>query len=59
MTTKKEKRKLLLPFDDLLLDQLRDKNVAVEYLKDALAKDGMPGYLEALRQVAGARGGLE
>jgi len=58
MTTKTGKRKLLLPFDDLLLEQLRDKNVAVEYLKDALANDGMPGYLEALRQVAEARGGI-
>ena len=58
MTTKKGKRKLLLPFDDLLLEQLRDKAVAVEYLKDALANDGMPGYLEALRQVAEARGGI-
>jgi probable addiction module antidote protein len=58
MTIKKGKRKLLLPFDDLLMEQLQDKNVAVEYLKDALANDGMPGYLEALRQVAEARGGI-
>jgi probable addiction module antidote protein len=58
MITKKGKRKLLLPFDDLLLEQLQDKAVAVEYLKDALANDGMPGYLEALRQVAEARGGI-
>jgi len=58
MTTKKGKRKLLLPFDDLLFEQLQDKNIAVEYLKDALANDGMPGYLQALRQVAEARGGI-
>jgi len=58
MRPRNRKRKLLLPFDELLLDQLRDKTVAVEYLKDALAHNGIPGYLEALRQVAEARGGI-
>ena len=45
-------------YDEFLLDQLRDPEVAAEYLTAALEDDAPGLFLVALRNVAEAHGGI-
>lgn len=55
MTTKIVKRKLLLPYESIRNQGLKDWKVAEAYLGLAL-QDGLESFLEALRNVAQAHG---
>jgi len=45
-------------YDDFLIDELRDPELAAGYLSEALRGGSMEVFLIALRNVAEARGGL-
>lgn len=45
-------------YDNLLIEELRDPELAAGYLSEALRGDSMEAFLIALRNVAQARGGL-
>ena len=45
-------------YDDFLMKQLQDKELAAEYLNAALEGGVLEEFLVALRNVANARGGL-
>lgn len=45
-------------YDHLLVEELRDPELAASYLSEALQGDSMEEFLIALRNVAQARGGL-
>lgn len=47
-----------VPHDNWLLEQLRDPELAAEYLNAALAEGDQAGFMLALRDVAKARGGV-
>lgn len=46
-----------VPHEDWLLEQLRDSELAAEYLNAALAEGDQAAFMLALRDVAKARGG--
>ena len=45
-------------FDTFLKKQLRDRDMAAEYLSIALREESLEGFLLALKNVAEARGGI-
>ena len=47
-----------VPHEDWLLEQLRDAELAAEYLNAALAEGDQAAFMLALRDVAKARGGV-
>ena len=47
-----------IPYEDWLLEQLKDAEFAAEYLNAVLAEDDQPTFMLALRDVARARGGI-
>ncbi|MGH7441666.1 MAG: addiction module antidote protein [bacterium] len=55
MTTKTAKRKLLLPYESVRDEGLKNWQVARAYLQLAL-QDGLDAFLDALRNVAQAHG---
>lgn len=47
-----------VPHEDWLLEQLRDPELAAEYLNAAMAEGDQAAFMLALRDVAKARGGV-
>ncbi|MEO0455855.1 MAG: transcriptional regulator [Cyanobacteria bacterium P01_A01_bin.114] len=45
-------------YDDFLLEELRDTEIAAEYLSASIESGSMDEFLVALRNVASAHGGI-
>lgn len=56
--TKRQKRTKSHSFDAFLKKQLRDHDMAAEYLSEAVKEGSLEGFLVALKSVAEAHGGI-